>query len=229
SGNFVLHVDYISILLLPAQQVYYYIQKIIKLDNFFALTLLPNSRIKLELELRPPQYRITRAHTTVTLNYSEKRKTNTHVNTVSSHLSHRFSSTPSSDWHTVEISFVSHGNYTIDAVKLKINEFHTQIKVFPPIDFSSLNSNFKSKYFLIGPYVFIGQLPDVMRADATERALFSAAMQPSFQGIIKDIYVFQCKNHSKKSCDTNFPSECTTYEPISFENGALKFIHNLIL
>ncbi|KAH8851340.1 Neurexin-1 [Schistosoma japonicum] len=193
-----------------------------KTGQFFALTLLPNSRIKLELELRPPQYRITRAHTTVTLNYSEKRKTNTHVNTVSSHLSHRFSSTPSSDWHTVEISFVSHGNHTIDAVKLKINEFHTQIKVFPPIDFSSLNSNFKSKYFLIGPYVFIGQLPDVMRADATERALFSAAMQPSFQGIIKDIYVFQCKNHSEKSCDTNFPNECTTYEPISFENGALK-------
>nr|AAW25835.1 SJCHGC08124 protein [Schistosoma japonicum] len=80
-----------------------------KTGQFFALTLLPNSRIKLELELRPPQYRITRAHTTVTLNYSEKRKTNTHVNTVSSHLSHRFSSTPSSDWHTVEISLYPMG------------------------------------------------------------------------------------------------------------------------
>ncbi|XP_018648887.1 hypothetical protein Smp_180750 [Schistosoma mansoni] len=115
--------------------------------QFLALTLLHNSRIKLELELRSPQYRITRAHTTITLDYSEKCRSETHLNE--------------------------------------------------------------------------------MRSDATQRALFSAAMQPSFQGIIKDIYVIQCPTlyHSKLQTETNYSRQCIPYEPIILENGALK-IHS---
>ncbi|VDO71066.1 unnamed protein product [Schistosoma mattheei] len=115
--------------------------------QFFALTLLPNSRIKLELELRSPQYRITRSHTTITLDYSEKSKIDTYLNE--------------------------------------------------------------------------------MRSDATQRALFSAAMQPSFQGIVKDIYVIQCPTsyHSKIQIEMNSLKQCIPYEPIILENGALK-IHS---
>uniref|UniRef100_A0A5K4F366 Neurexin-4 n=1 Tax=Schistosoma mansoni TaxID=6183 RepID=A0A5K4F366_SCHMA len=189
--------------------------------QFLALTLLHNSRIKLELELRSPQYRITRAHTTITLDYSEKCRSETHLSEFDSRLSHKSDSIFSSRWNTVEITFESQTNHTIDGVKLKINKYHTHMRIFPPVDFSP------SKHILLGHYMFMGQLSDEMRSDATQRALFSAAMQPSFQGIIKDIYVIQCPTlyHSKLQTETNYSRQCIPYEPIILENGALK-IHS---
>ncbi|CAH8451582.1 unnamed protein product [Schistosoma turkestanicum] len=195
-----------------------------KTGQFFALTLLPNNRIKLELELRTPQYRITRAHTTITLDYSEKGNTDTYFGQIDSRMSHKSGSTFSSRWNTVEVTFESQTNHTIDGVKLQTNKFHTQVKIFPPVDFSPSKFYSISDYVLLGPYMFMGQLPDDMRLDATERALFSAAIQPSFQGIIKDIFLIQCTTsyHSKKLIETNSSRQCISYEPIRMENGAIK-------
>ncbi|CAH8447305.1 unnamed protein product [Heterobilharzia americana] len=182
--------------------------------QFFALTLLPGNRIKLEMELRPPQYRVTRAHTTMTLDYSKHIITNPNTQSFTS----RFSSNLN-HWNTVEVSFQSKTNHTIDLITLRINEFHTQKQLIPSINFSPIQFYAKTQHSIF----------DEMRSDATERALFSAAMQPSFQGIIKYIYSIQCidSEYSVNKDIISYTRQCKVYEIISLENGALYFESNL--
>ncbi|CAH8830596.1 unnamed protein product [Trichobilharzia szidati] len=194
-----------------------------KTGQFFALTLLPGNRIKLEMELRPPQYRVTRAHTTMTLDYSQKHNINPSINWLSSRVSSNLDKIHSTQWNYVEISFHSKTEYSADVVRMKVNEFHTQIQLSPSDSLSLVRSYSKPKSSLFGPYVYIGQIPDAMRSDATERALFSVAMQSSFQGIIKDIRTVQCvdSKNSKRINLLPLATECMEFETISLENGAV--------
>ncbi|KAF6769178.1 hypothetical protein AHF37_11993 [Paragonimus kellicotti] len=145
--------------------------------RFLSITLLPQGRLKLEMELRLPQYRISRDHVTVMLEYGEfvvgKHDLWNHTNSLS--------------WHTFNLTIHS-GELSnmLSSVTIQLDGRQTVRQFTPGIIFHTFSAESRTLTYF-GQPLYIGQLPARMRADATQRALFSAAMQPSFQGVIKDM------------------------------------------
>ncbi|KAF5405891.1 hypothetical protein PHET_00642 [Paragonimus heterotremus] len=179
--------------------------------RFMSITLLPQGRLKLEMELRLPQYRISRDHITVMLEYMEsgveKHDLWNHSNPL--------------PWHTFNLTIHS-GEISnmLSSVTIQLDRHQTVRQFTPGIIFLTHSGEGRTLTYFGHP-LYIGQLPARMRTDATQRALFSSAMQPSFQGMIKNINLGSCalKTMSESLTDP-IPGRCGEVPPQYLGNGA---------
>ncbi|KAF8570808.1 hypothetical protein P879_00132 [Paragonimus westermani] len=179
--------------------------------RFLSITLLPQGRLKLEMELRLPQYRISRDHITAMLEYKEfdieKHNSWNHTNSV--------------PWHTFNLTIHSGEiSNVLSGVTIKLDE-RQMVRQFTPGIIFLVHGMESRTVTYFGQTLYIGQLPARMRTDATQRALFSAAMQPSFQGVIKNINLGTCALNTMSEYVTDPISEhCGQIPPQSLGNGA---------
>ncbi|OON13887.1 hypothetical protein X801_10329 [Opisthorchis viverrini] len=177
--------------------------------RFLSFTLLPMHRLKVEFELRLPQYRTSRDHTTMVLDFASS-----HWNEPAE-KGHQL-------WHFFNMTLSSGqtGN------KLNGLIIHLDGKSFvhqftPALVYSApLNRKTPKVYF--GEPLYIGQIPEHMRSDATKRSLFSSAMQPTYNGLVQNLQLGECSirelrgNKMSKGCRM-----CDTITPEELNNGAV--------
>ncbi|KAF7262418.1 hypothetical protein EG68_00301 [Paragonimus skrjabini miyazakii] len=179
--------------------------------RFLSITLLPQGRLKLEMELRLPQYRISRDHITVMLEYRECDGKNHDL----------WNHSNPSPWHTFNLTIHS-GEISnmLSSVTIQLDGRQTVRRFTPEIIFLTHSAESRTLTYF-GQPLYIGQLPARMRTDATQRALFSAAMQPSFQGIIKNIDLGTCALKPVSESVTDPTSgRCRQVPPEYLGNGA---------
>ncbi|KAA0187347.1 hypothetical protein FBUS_00386 [Fasciolopsis buskii] len=141
--------------------------------RFLSVTLLPNRKLKVELELRVPQYRTTTDHVILMLDCTQSDQWK------------MSSAALTGDWHLFTLTVVSNvpSSNIINQIIATLDDHTVKHSFSPGIIYNTDNSSKIVPKF--GDQVYVGQLPPPLRKDATQRALFSAAMQPTHFGQIQ--------------------------------------------
>ncbi|VDP75418.1 unnamed protein product [Echinostoma caproni] len=178
--------------------------------RFLSITLLPNRRLKIELELRLPQYRTTMDHVILMLDCAQFEGGSTH--------------TEHTRWHLFTLRVLSHtdGSNTIDKIVVRLDGHEASHTFNPGIFYTKENSSGLIPKF--GDQLFVGQLPHGLRKDATQRALFSAAMQPTLMGRVQLFMESTCVSESQPLAQ----NECINLQPLVLSEGSLWTPNTLI-
>ncbi|KAG5449004.1 hypothetical protein CSKR_100345 [Clonorchis sinensis] len=177
--------------------------------RFLSITLLPMHRLKVELELRLPQYRTSRDHTTMVLDFA------------TSHWKEPVEKGHQL-WHFFNMTMSSGqtGNI-LSGLIIHLDEKRFVHQFTPALIYSAPLSHKTPKVYF-GEPLYIGQIPDHMRSDATKRSLFSSAMQPTYNGLIQNLQLGECSVQELRGCKMSEGWRmCDTLTPAELNNGAV--------